>query len=70
MLGWILLSFFFAKTPNKRELREIAQNHSSDISTKYFVNIYKECTGRSYYFFTSDTTLASDNPLRSRNIFF
>ena len=26
--------FFIAKIPNKRELREIATNHSSDISTK------------------------------------
>ena len=31
--------FFIAKIPNKRELREIAQNHSSDISTKDFINI-------------------------------
>ena len=26
--------FFIAKIPNKRELREIATNHSSDLSTK------------------------------------
>ena len=31
--------FFIAKIPNKRELREIAQNHSSGISTKDFINI-------------------------------
>ena len=61
---------FFAKIPNKRELREIAQNHSSDISTKDIVNNYKECSGRSYSFFASDTTVASDNPLRFRKTFF
>ena len=31
--------FFIAKIPNKRELQEIAQNHSSGISTKDFINI-------------------------------
>ena len=36
--------FFIAKTPNKRELREIAINHSSEISPKDFINIYKKCT--------------------------
>ena len=33
--------FFIAKVPNKRELQQIAINHSSDISTKDFENIYK-----------------------------
>ena len=36
--------FFIAKIPNKRELQEIAINHSSDTSTKDFTNIYRECT--------------------------
>ena len=36
--------FFIAKTPNKRELQQTAINHSSDINTKDFTNIYKECT--------------------------
>ena len=30
---------FTAKIPNKRELQQIALNHSSDISTKHFINI-------------------------------
>ena len=34
--------FFIAKIQNKRELQHIAQNHSSDISTKDFIDIYKE----------------------------
>ena len=33
--------FFIAKIPNKRELQHIATNHSSNISTKDFENIYK-----------------------------
>ena len=32
-------SFFIAKIPNRRELRDIVTNNSSDISTKYFTNI-------------------------------
>ena len=37
--------FFISKIPNKRELREIAiYHHSSDISAKDFINIYKKCT--------------------------
>ena len=34
--------FFIAKIPNKRELQQIAINHSSDINTKDFANIYKK----------------------------
>ena len=33
--------FFIAKVPNRRELREIAANHSSNISIKDFTNIQK-----------------------------
>ena len=41
---------FIAKTPYKRELQQIAINHSSDISTKDFVNICRECTAEPYSF--------------------
>ena len=54
------------KIPNKRELQQIAINHSSDINTKYFINIYKKCTDKSYSFLVIDTTLPSNNPLRFR----
>ena len=36
--------FFIAKISNKRELQQIAINHSPDISTNDFANIYRECT--------------------------
>ena len=42
--------FFIMKIPNKRELQEISRTHSSDISTKDFVNIYRECTAKPYFF--------------------
>ena len=58
--------FFIMKIPNKRELQQIALNHSSDIDFKYFMNIYKKCTKEPYSFLVNDTTLPSDNPLRFR----
>ena len=45
---------FIMKIPNKRELQQIALNHSSDISI----------------FLVNDATLASDNPLRFRKSLF
>ena len=62
--------FFSEKIQNKRELQEIALNHSSDISTKDFIHICRKCTAEPYSFFDIDTTLASDNPLRFRKILF
>ena len=61
--------FFIAKIPNKRELQQIETNDSSDISTKDFINIYKECTFQPHQFLVIDITLASDNPLRFRKLF-
>ena len=62
--------FFITKIPNKRELQQIAINHSSDINTKDFANIYRKCTAEPYSFLVNDTTLASDNPLRFRKNLF
>ena len=42
--------FFIAKVPNKRELQQITINHSSDITSKDFTNIYRECTAEPYSF--------------------
>ena len=58
--------FFIMKIPNKRELQQIALNHSSDIDFKDFMNIYKKSTKEPYSFLVNDTTLPSDNPLRFR----
>ena len=52
------------KIPNKRDLQQMAINHSSDIITKDFINIYKKCTDKPYSFLVNDTTLSSDDPLR------
>ena len=38
------------KTPNKRELQEIAFNHSPDVDFQDFMNLYKNCTLKPYSF--------------------
>ena len=58
------------KIPNKRDLQQIAINHSSDIDFKDFIKIYKKCTNELYSFLLNDTTLASDNLLRFRKKIF
>ena len=62
--------FFIAKIPDKRELQQITINHSPDISTKDFTNIYRKCAAEPYYFLVNDTTLVSNNPLRFRKNLF
>ena len=42
--------FFIMKIPNKRELQQIALNHSSDITLKDFIRIYKKCTANHIFF--------------------
>ena len=54
------------KVLNKRELQQIAINHSSDIDYKYFIGIYRKCTDKPYSFLVIDTTLPSNNLLRFR----
>ena len=58
--------FFIMKIPSKRELQQIALNHSSDIEFKDFMKIYKKFTEEPYSFLVNDTTLPSDDPLRFR----
>ena len=58
--------FFIMKISNKRELQQIAINHSSNINTKDFIYTYKKCTDKPYSFLVIDTALSSNNPLRFR----
>ena len=57
---------FIMEIPNKREVHQIAINHSSDINTKDFIEIYRKCTDKPYSFLVIDTTLPSNNLLRFR----
>ena len=49
---------------SKRELYNIAINHSADIDYKGFMKIYRKCTKEPYSSLTIDTTLPVNNPLR------
>ena len=48
------------------KIQQLAINHSSDINTKNFANIYRKCTS----FLVNDTTPASNNPLKFRKNLF
>ena len=58
--------FFIMEIPNKRELQQMTINHSLDINTRDFIEIYRKCTDKPYSFLVIDTTLPSNNPLRFR----
>ena len=54
------------KINNKRELQNIAINHSADIDHQDFKKIYRECTKEPFNFLTIDTLLPASDPLRFR----
>ena len=62
--------YLIMKINNKRELQNIAINHSADIDYKDFLKIYRECRREPYSFLTTDTTLRTSNPLRFRKKIF
>ena len=62
--------YFILKINNRKELQNIAINHSADIDYKDFMKIYRECTKEPYNFLTIDTTLPSSNPLGFRKNLF
>ena len=56
--------YLIMKINSRKELQNIAINHSADIDYKDFVKIYRECIRKPYSFFRIDTTLPASNPLR------
>ena len=58
--------YFIMKIPDKRELKEIASQNSSDNDFQDFMSHYKICSAKPYSFLVTDATLASDNPLYFR----
>ena len=62
--------YFIMKINNRRELQNIAFNHSADIDYQDFMKICKECTKEPFNFLTIDTTLPASDSLRFRkNVF-
>ena len=55
-----------SELPNKRELQQIASDHSSDIGFKDSKKLYKDYTKEPFSFLVNDTTLSSDNSLQFR----
>ena len=62
--------YLILKINNKKELQNIAINHSADMDYKDFMKIYRECTRGPYSFLTIDTTLPASDPLRFRKNLF
>ena len=58
--------YLIMKINNRKELQNIAINHTADIDYKDFVNIYRECTKKSYSFLITSTMLPASDPLRFR----
>ena len=58
--------YFAIKIPNKRELQQVAFNHSSDIDFQDFMNLYRKSTAELYSFLVIDTSLPSDDSSRFR----
>ena len=52
------------KINNRKELQNIAINHSADIDYNNFVRVYRECTRKPYSFLTINTMLTASDPLK------
>ena len=62
--------YLIMKINNKKELQNIAINHSAGIDYNDFLNIYREYASKSYSFLTIDTTLPASDPPKFRKVFF
>ena len=59
------------KISDRKELQNIAINHSLDMDYKDFMKIYGECIKEpSFFFLTIDTTLPASDTLRFRKNLF
>ena len=61
--------YLIMKINNKRELQNIAINHSADIAHNDFMKIYRECTKKPYSFLTIDIMLRASDLLRFKEKF-
>ena len=56
--------YLIMKINNRKELQNIAINHSANIDYKDFMKVYRESTKEPRNFLTIDTTLPASDPLR------
>ena len=59
--------YLIMKIHNKRELQQIAINHSADIDYNDFLKIYRNCTKEPYSFSNINTTLPANKSMRFKN---
>ena len=62
--------YLIKKINNRRELQNIAINHSANMDYNDFMKIYRECTKEPYNFLTIDTVLPASDLLRFRKNLF
>ena len=62
--------YLIVKISNRRELQNIATDHSAEIDYQDFKKIYRECTKEPFNFLTIDTTLPASDPLGFRKNLF
>ena len=62
--------YFIMKINNRRQLQNIATDHSADTDYKDFKKIYRECTKEPSNILTTDTTLPASYRLRFRKNLF
>ena len=62
--------YLIMKINNRKNLQNIAINHSADVDYKDFIKIYKKCTKEPFSSLKIDTTLPASNPLRFRKNLF
>ena len=65
-----LTHYLIMEINNRKDLQNIAINHSADIDYNDFMKIYIKCTRELYFFQTTDTTLPVSDCLRFRKNFF
>ena len=58
--------YLIMKIHNRRELQQIAIDHSADIDYKDFLKIYRNCAKEPYSFLTVNTTLSASDSMRFR----
>ena len=61
--------YLIMKINNRKDLQQIAIDHSADIDYKDFLKVYRNCKKEPYSFLTIDTTLPADDPMRFRKNF-
>ena len=59
-ISLVLITQSYFAVSNKRELQQIAFNHSLDIDFQGFLNLYKKCTAKPFLL-VINTTLAPSN---------